>query len=78
MATVIIDIDLDKIETEDLIKELKERGETELLYNSFPLLEGFDKINFNKLNILDESKLKYFLSNFDKITEQQLKNIVEQ
>lgn len=78
MATVIIDIDLDEIETEDLIKELKERGETELLYNKFPLLEGFAKINFNKLNILDESKLKYFLSNFDKITEQQLKNIVEQ
>lgn len=76
VTRVSVDVDLEDIDTWDLLEEIKERKE-ELLKELFPLLEDFERIDFNKLNILDESKMRYFLTNFDKITEEQLKNIVE-
>lgn len=69
-------IDLEDIDTWNLVEEIKER-KNEVLNELFPLLDDFQRIDFEKLNILDESKLRYFLTNFDKITEEQLKNIVE-
>lgn len=75
-ACVSVLIDLEDIDTWNLVEEIKER-KNEVLNELFPLLDDFERIDFEKLNILDESKLRYFLTNFDKITEEQLKNIVE-
>ena len=75
-AGVLVHIDLEDIDTWNLVEEIKER-KNEVLNELFPLLDDFQRIDFEKLNILDESKLRYFLTNFDKITEEQLKNIVE-
>ena len=75
-ACVLVHIDLEDIDTWNLVEEIKER-KNEVLNELFPLLDDFQRIDFEKLNILDESKLRYFLTNFDKITEEQLKNIVE-
>lgn len=75
-AYVSVHIDLEDIDTWNLVEEIKER-KNEVLNELFPLLDDFQRIDFEKLNILDESKLRYFLTNFDKITEEQLKNIVE-
>lgn len=76
VARVSVDVDLEDIDTWDLLEEIKERKE-EVLKELFPLLDDFQRIDFEKLNILDESKMRYFLTNFDKITEEQLVNIVE-
>lgn len=75
-ACVSVHIDLEDIDTWNLVEEIKER-KNEVLNELFPLLDDFQRIDLEKLNILDESKLRYFLTNFDKITEEQLKNIVE-
>ena len=75
-AYVSVHIDLEDIDTWNLVEEIKDR-KNEVLNELFPLLDDFQRIDFEKLNILDESKLRYFLTNFDKITEEQLKNIVE-
>ena len=75
-ACVLVHIDLEDIDTWNLVEEIKER-KNEVLNELLPLLDDFQRIDFEKLNILDESKLRYFLTNFDKITEEQLKNIVE-
>ena len=61
-AYVSVHIDLEDIDTWNLVEEIKER-KNEVLNELFPLLDDFQRIDFEKLNILDESKLRYFLTN---------------
>lgn len=80
--SVDVEVDLSEFNTEELVEELeyrlKEKSSTTMkCYIDRKLVEKLNGLDISNLNILDESKLNYFLENFDKITEEQLKQIVE-
>lgn len=76
---VDVEIDLDKFSTEELFQELEHRLKLPAMeeYVNEKVIERLNGFDVGNLNILDESKLDYFFENFDKITEEQLKQIVE-
>lgn len=80
-----IEVELDEFTDTDLLNEIE--GRTKRGYdkkNSLKLLQELRKrfdiravdIDDTKISLADQMKLDYFKENFDKITEQDLINIV--
>ncbi|MRM94826.1 hypothetical protein D1Z98_07540 [Riemerella anatipestifer] len=82
MATIRVEVELEDFNTEDLLKELEYR-----LGNGndrYEIKKGLQKIlraeyqaPFNPKNIIEESKIKFFIENFDCISEEDLKSIID-
>ncbi|AQY23002.1 hypothetical protein [Riemerella anatipestifer] len=82
MATIRVEIDLDDFSTYDLLNELEFRLECGT--DTHEIKKGLQKIlraeyqaPFNPKNIIEESKIKFFIENFDCISEEDLKSIID-
>jgi len=87
MAQIDIDLDLDQISDKDILEEFESRlhsGWRKTLNVNFKnkaikILKadiGFDDcFDVEKLNLADKMKFDFFIENFDRITEDQLRKL---
>lgn len=75
-VTVDVDVDLDEFDLDELLEEIESRyyGSSKIIIDEWT--SSFTHIEIKNLSLLDELKIDFLKNNLDKITLNELENLI--
>lgn len=76
-VTVDVDVDLDEFDLDELLEEIESRywGSSKIIIDEWA--SSFTHIEIKNLSLVDELKIDFLKNNLDKITLNELENLVK-